>query len=166
MQDALKVKSLEDRIEKLILEAVELADIGGIRVTTRAIAERVYDSEPELMQELQRFWMVDRLIWMLSRKRRARRRFHASEAQMVLAGFEGLPRSIFQPNGQRLPMDNATTTQVREHIKMLRARLKASSRIELLEAVVELMSSYRTPTITWGEVKRRELAKREGEQRG
>lgn len=157
------MKSSEAKIDQIVIDALELADLGGIRVTTRAIAERVYDSEPELMKEMQRPWMVDRLIWMISRKRRVRRAVHYDQAQMTLPGFEGLPKAIFLPNGQRMPLDNATTANVRDHIKMLRARLKSIGKIQLFESVVELMSGYRTPMITWAEVKRRELAKREAE---
>lgn len=157
--------NMEKQIEKLLNEAIELADLGEAGISSRSIGERIYDSEPELMEQLKPFWMVDRLVWLISRKRRARKRLQRGNAQLVLPGFYGLPQAIFLPDGQRKPLDDANVTQVREHIKMLRARLKPNSRIQLMEAVLKLMQRYspQHPRITWGEVKKLEFESRTAE---
>jgi hypothetical protein len=155
--------NLEARVERILAEAIELADIGGIKVPVRSIADRVYDSEPDLMAELQRPWMVERLIWMISRKRRSTRRNSVeTEAQLPLPGFEDLPRTIFLPNGRRHRLDHANRTHIIEHIKMLKSRLSFHPKIEKMEAVLALMTKYSDtePGITWGEVKRKEIANR------
>lgn len=151
--------SIETQITKVLDEAIELADIGGATTATSAIAERVYDSESDLMAELQRPWMVDRLIWMISRMRRTRRRAKMVDGQLVLPGFETAPRTIFMRDGRRQQLDKANVTQIVEHLKMLRARLKQHSKIDQMEAVLELMRKYsqEQPGITWAEVKRKEL---------
>jgi hypothetical protein len=160
--------NLDVRVEKLLEEAIELADIGGITVTARSIAESLYDSQPELMAELHRPWVVDRLIWIIGRKRRSQwRRNPRPEGQLVLPGFEGLPQTIFLRNGSRKLLDEAMATHVREHIKMLRARLKDSPKIKRMEAVLELMETYSAeePRIKWAEVKKRELERLETDGR-
>ncbi len=151
--------NLETRIGRVLKEAIELADIGGASTATIAIAGRIYDSEPELMTELQRPWMVDRLNWMIARMRRDRRRAKSADDQLALPGFESLPRTIFLRDGARQKLDNANTTQVREHVKMLRSRLKHHAKIDQMEAVLELMRkhSHEKHGITWAEVKRKEL---------
>lgn len=157
--------NMEKQIERRVDEAIELADLGASDVTARAIAEGIYDSEPELMEQLKRPWMVDRLLWMVSRKRRNRRRVQRGDDQLTLPGFEGLPRSIFLPDGHRKSLDDANVTQVRAHLNMLRNRLKHHPKIEQMEAVLELMRKYsgEQPRITWAEVKRREFERREAE---
>jgi hypothetical protein len=153
---------IDNKITALLTEAIETADIGGITVSAQSIAERLYDSQPELMAELHRAWVVDRLVWIIGRKRRSEwRKRPAAEAQLVLPGFAGLPTSIFLRDGSRKSLDDATFTDVREHIKMLKARLKSSPRIHRMEAVLELMQKYaiEKPGITWENVKRLELSK-------
>jgi hypothetical protein len=158
--------NIHHQVDKVIADAIELADIGGIRVSNQAIAERIYDSELDLMRELQRPWMLDRLLWIISRKRR--NRFMGQQAddnptdysvQLVLPGFEGLPRTIFLKNGKRHRLDFATTQQVAEHIAMLKARMDESPKIARFEAVLKLMRKYSDakPDIRWIEVKRAEL---------
>ena len=152
--------NLNIEVEKLLADAIELADIGGITVTARSIAECLYDSEPQLMAELHRPWIVDRLMWIIGRKRRSQwRRNPSPQAQLVLPGFEGLPQTIFLRNGSRKLLDEAKTTDVREHIKMLKARLKTSPKIQRMERVLDLMQKYAAeePGIKWAEVKRREI---------
>ena len=156
-------ESLTFRVERLISEAIELADIGGVAVRSRTIAERIYDTNPELMAELSRPWCLDRLLWIIGRRRVSAWRNRAIEVypQLVLPGFEGLPRTIFLRNGSRKKLDDATATNVSEHIKMLKARIKTSTKIQRMEAVLGLIQKYSRdePGITWAEVKRRELAR-------
>ena len=159
------IMNLNSEVEKLLADAIELADIGGISVPARAIAERLYDSEPTLMDALHRPWVVDRLIWIIGRKRRSQwRKNPLPEAQLVLPGFEGLPQTIFLRDGSRKPLDEAMATHVREHIKMLKSRLKTSPKIQRMEAVLELMQKYNReqPGIKWAEVKRKELERLNG----
>jgi hypothetical protein len=157
----------QQQIDKLIDEAIELADIGGIRVSHWAIAERLYDSEAALMKEIERTWILERLVWIISRKRRNRYLTRQADemptiysSQLVLPGFEGLPRTIFLKNGKRHRLDFATAPQVNEHIAMLKARMDRSPKIARFEAVLKVMRKYtgQQPDITWAEVKAKELA--------
>jgi hypothetical protein len=153
--------NIEKQIAKVIHEALELADLGGNRIDSHSIAERLYESQAELMEQLKPFWMVERLNWMICRERRTRRLLQRPDEQLTLPGFVGLPRTITLPDARRQRLDYATVTEVRQHVKMLRNRLDSDSRILQMESVLKLMESYAVQDrfITWGEVKKRELGK-------
>lgn len=155
--------SIKIRTEKVVSEAIELADVAGKFSSSRSIAERVFDSEPELMKELQRGWMVDRLYAMICKARHFQRYTKDTGRQLALPGFASLPSRIMLPDGQRKRLDLARFVDVRAHIAMLRGRLKPSFRIELMEKVLELMQKYSSVQagITWGEVKQREFKAQE-----
>jgi hypothetical protein len=156
--------SLEKRIEHMLDEAIELADLGDRRVPAQKIAERIVDSETELVREAQRFWSIERLTWMISRRRRARWR-NETPLQMVLPDpiFQGLPRTIFLRNGQRPRLDFCTVSETEDHLKLLRDRLKSHPRVQQMEAVVELHRKWAAIQrgISWSDAKRREAESRE-----
>jgi hypothetical protein len=159
------IRISEQKITAVLREAIELAGIaGGRKVSNRAIVERIYDSEPQLMAEYQRQWSIDRMLWMIARERRERH-VGGSEAQEIvsmqinLPGFEDLPQTIFLRNGRRQRLDYANVTQITEHIAMLKARMERSPKIIQFEAMLKVMRKYsaETPDIRWIEVKRAEL---------
>lgn len=159
-----KTKISEQKLITVMHEAIELAGIaGGRKVSNRAIVERIYDSEPELMAEYQRQWSIDRMLWMIARERRER--IAGSEGpeivatQINLPGFEDLPQTIFLRNGRRQKLDYANVTQITEHIAMLKARMERSPKIIQFEAMLKMMRKYSVnqPDIRWIEVKRAEL---------
>ncbi len=159
-------KISEQKIMAVLREAIELAGISGPKVSNRAIVERIYDSEPELMKEYQRQWSTDRMLWMIAKERRDRYAggggTEASEIvsmQINLPGFEDLPQTIFLRNGRRQKLDYANVTQINEHIAMLKARMERAPKIVQFERVLKLMRKYSesTPDIRWIDVKRLEL---------
>ncbi len=157
-----KTTAGEQKILQVLREAIELAGVTGRRTSNRAIVERVYDSEPELMAEYQRQWSIDRMLWMIAKERR--RKFiddspEVAAIQINLPGFEGLPQTIFLRNGRRQRLDYANATQINEHIAMLKARMERSPKIAQFQAVLKIMRKYtdKQPDIVWAEVKRLEL---------
>jgi hypothetical protein len=159
-------KISEQRIMAVLREAIELAGItGGQKISNRAIVERIYDSEPELMKEYQRQWSTDRMLWMIAKERRERYTGGSTEdseiisMQINLPGFEDLPQTIFLRNGRRQKLDYANVTQINEHIAMLKARMERAPKIVQFERVLKVMRKYseKTPDIRWIDVKRLEL---------
>lgn len=152
-------ENIEKQIGRVLTDSLELAVLSGGGVTSRSIAEKIYEAEPELMEQLKPYWMVERLLWMVSRQRQMRRSLERNGAQLALPGFEALPRTIFLPDGQRKSLDDATMEMVQKHIQILRDRLKPNSRIKLMEAVLGLMQKHGAGKrkMTWDEVKRREI---------
>lgn len=159
-----QAKTNEFKIVTVLREAIELSGIGGGgRISNRAIVERVYDTEPELMAAYQRQWSIDRMLWMIARERRQK---FVSETPEIIAiqpnlpGFEGLPQTIFLRNGRRQRLDYANSAQITEHIAMLKARMDRSPKIAQFQAILKVMRKYtdEQPDIIWAEVKRREIA--------
>ncbi len=153
----------EQKILTVLREAIELAGLTGKR-SNRAIAERIYDSEPALMAEYQRQWSIDRLLWMIAKERRqlilsGGESPEIAAVQVNLPGFEGLPQTIFLRNGRRQRLDYANATQIAEHIAMLKARMDRSPKIAQFQAVLKIMRKYTDakPDIIWAEVKQLEL---------
>ena len=151
---------LEKRVVVILDEALELANLGGGRhVSVSQIAERVYDSEPGLMQEATRLWMIERLTWMLGRRRRARwnEKYPDNGTLLLPEIFNDLPKAVFLPDGRRPKLDLCKLSETEENLTLLRKRYRSHYRITQMEAVVDLMRTYNAVQrgITWGEVKRR-----------
>jgi len=74
-----------------------------------------------------------------------------------------MPSMIFLRNGQRPKLEYATTSDIEDHVKLLRTRFHDSPRVKKMEAVLELMRGHTSQNrgITWGEVKRKELERRD-----
>ena len=68
--------NIEKQIAKAIHEALELADLNASYTASRSIAEKLYESQTELMEQLKPFWMVERLNWMIGRELRGIRLLH------------------------------------------------------------------------------------------
>lgn len=157
--------TLEKRVEKAIDEAIELADLGGQHIPASRIAERLFEGQTELMKEVSQSWIIERLAWMISRRRRASwNRAHPS-GQMVLADpvFQGLPRTIFLRNGMRPALEQCIVSQTRDHLTLLRRRFNNSPRIVQFEALVEIHAKWAATrrNITWGDAMRLEAEERE-----
>ncbi len=146
-------RDLEISLETALLLAEETT-------TLNELASRVYDSEPALMEQLRRPWMVERLRWLLARKRQRIK----PDNQLPLPGFEHLPRRLTMKDGSRTPLRQAQITDLREfkdvHIK--RAE-RNDHRLRELDALIELMGPYvkTSPGIRVIEVMDKEKAKQE-----
>jgi hypothetical protein len=164
MQMTMKL-NLEKRLERVLDEAIELADLGDQRIPAHKIAERVFDSEIELVAELSRAWVIERFTWMISRRRRARWDQKWAHHQLVLPDpvFHGLPKTVFLRNGKRPNLDRCTLGETNDHLKLLRERFKNHPRVGQFEKVVELHQKWAAVqrNITWAEAKQREAESRE-----
>lgn len=154
---------LDKRVIAAIREALEFAQLGGGRVIAEKLAVRVFESEPALMKELARPWLIERLAWMIRRERREQWA-NSSPKQMVLDDpvFQGLPRSVFLRDGRRPTLEYCTVTDIEDHLKLLRQRLKNHARINQMEAVAQLLHKWaaKYPGITWGNAQKREAEER------
>jgi hypothetical protein len=125
--------TLKKELEITIETALMLAEEG---TTIPALAERIYNSEPQLMGECQRLWALERIRWILYRKKQR----IASKNQLRLPGFENLPRVITMKDGRRRVLKNATLDDLREYRTVL---VNANNdRIEALDRLIALVSKY------------------------
>jgi hypothetical protein len=154
---AMTIQSVENRLNRVLDEAIELAYLEKSGVNGMAVARRIYESEPALMNELKERWMIERLAWQINRKRAER--WRARSSQMELPGFEEMPRRILLRNGTRPRLEYSTVREVEEHLRLLRSRFKKSAQVRKMEAVLELMRRYAEddPDITWADVKKKEM---------
>lgn len=145
----------QDRELEITLESALMLVAPGI--TTPDLAERIYNSEPELMKRLQKPWMIERLIWMLHRKRRKIRPAN----QLSLPGFERLPQRLKLPDGRFARLKQATLKQLRLHRQFLSKR--KDPRLAQLSALIDLVQPHaqKRPGITVFEVMQAEQAKLE-----
>jgi hypothetical protein len=150
---------LEKRLYAIIDEAAAMADLGQSIVRSHIIAERIFTEQPELMADLFHLWAVDRLLWMVTRRRREKYRERWPSLQLVLDDpiFKGLPETIYLRNGRRPKLDHCTVPQVEEYLKSLRERYIHHRKVGQMEAVLDKMRLYSGEKrgITWGEVKTR-----------
>lgn len=156
--------NLDKRIEAMLDDAIELADLGDRHIPAIKIAERIVDEDTELLREAQRFWTIERLAWMIARRRKDRWR-HQHPRQMVLPDpvFQNLPKTIFLRNGQRPRLDYCTVSETEDHLKLLRDRLKNHPRVRQMEAVVEIHRKWAAAHrgICWLDAQRKEAESRE-----
>jgi hypothetical protein len=157
--------ALEKRIEAALDEAIELAEIGSAHVPAHRLAQRIYETEVSLMEEASRAWVIERLTWMITRRRRARWDQKFPHLQMCLPDpvFQGLPKTVFLRNGERPKLLTTTLTQTEDHLKLLRERFKHDPRVRQFEAVVELHRKWAAIErgITLGDAMMREAKERE-----
>jgi len=125
--------TLSRELEVTIETALMLAEPD---ITVPKLAERIYDSEPKLMAECQRLWALERIRWILYRKRQR----IAAKNQLRLPGFENLPRLITMEDGRRRILKNATLDDLREYRAVL---MKGrTDKIEALDRLIALVSKH------------------------
>lgn len=153
-------KTSRERLDRQVEIALESALLFAKGVSIPALAERVYDAEPDLVAQVQRHWTIDRLTWMLRRLLRSQE----EEKQLVLPGFEGLPRRITTKEGKYARLEEATLIGVREFRSGLAKKHKQKSpRMAALDHLIEVMTSYARENreVTVKEVLAAEQAKRQ-----
>jgi uncharacterized repeat protein (TIGR03803 family) len=96
----IRTADLAERIERVIDDALELADLGGHTVPATKIAQRIYASESELMEEIRETWMLERLTWLLLRRRSHRWTEAHHYTQLWLPEFPHEPKMIYMPNAR------------------------------------------------------------------
>lgn len=97
------------------------------------LAKRIYNSEPELMEQVKETLLIDRLIWMIGRKKQAL----AAAEQMPLPGFEDLPRRITFKDGRRAALRHADLDQMKAYRQLLAER--QDKRLDAVDRLIVLM---------------------------
>jgi hypothetical protein len=138
VKDMVKTDDLLGRLDRVLEVALVTATPSQ---SIPAIAEEIYDSEPELIKELSREWMTGRLTSLLYQKRQRR----AHEDECWLPGMEDLaarlPRRMHFEDGTRVDLRKANLLQLRIFRKELaRRRDKRLAYVDRLIEVVEPFS--------------------------
>lgn len=144
--------ALEVELEITLDAALTFAE-PGTKLPT--IAERVYQSEPALVEQLCHPWMVERFIWILRRKRRK----IAAWQQFLLPGFEQLPGRITIRDRHWRSLRFAKLEDLKQYRAVLQER--RDPRLVQLDKLIALVSLYkqRGASLTVLEVMEKEQAK-------
>lgn len=130
------------------------------RHTGPELADRIRDSNPDLVKEMEWPCVRDRIVWVVKRRRGAWR----DEHQLTLPGID-LPKTIPLRNGRRPHCYYCTAREMEQAIGVLRqqSRDRLTPKIRSLERALEIMRPYaeEEPDITWSAVVRKELERRE-----
>ena|SRR6202790_1322746 len=117
------------------------------------LAERVYESEPELMSKVQKLLVLDRLVWMISRIRQTIPSVDSGQAQLLLPGFDLLPRRL-PLRGRRVDLTRARLSELRKYRQILFSRFNerkakivakdpsSDPKIAILDRLITLVSQY------------------------
>ena len=159
-------RSIDRRIEEAADAALSEADLLCEREnrypTIAGMAEAIYSGRPDLMEEAKKPVLLDRLQWVLKRRKLAR--FQEEFHQMDLPGLE-LPRTVFLRNGSRPRLDLCTAPEIDNAIRVLEgnARERETPKLRRLKIARQIMDPYLLgqPKIHWGEVKKKELERRD-----
>jgi len=123
--------------------------------TLKELAARAYNSNRPTFDQAQETWMLDRIEWLIARKRRTIIPVDADEdAQFMLPGFERIPRRLTMRSGKRVMLQKAILAQLREYRAALLVQLTnyrntlaakdptQDPRIIELDKLIELMAGY------------------------
>ncbi len=162
-------KEVDTAIETTLMFAPKSA-------TLKELAARAYNSNRPIFDQAQETWMLDRIEWMVARKRRAIISVDAEEpAQFMLPGFERIPRRLTMKSGKRVPLRNAILSQVRDYraaliVQLTNYRNTLASKdpaqhpkVLALDRLIELMEghSVKGKTVTVSDVMAAERSKQD-----
>jgi len=144
--------ALQHQIETVLETILMMAPKG---TSLKDLAKRAYVSERAVFDQAQEAWMLDRIEWLLARKRRTIIPVDAGEdAQFMLPGFERIPRRLTMKSGKRVMLQKAILAQLREYRAALLIQLTnyrntlaakdptQDPRIIELDKLIELMAGY------------------------
>jgi len=137
----------------MILETSLMTATPGTSVPK--LAAHIYDSEPGLIEQIKRPWIIARLEWMLHRRQDRM----PGEGQATLPGFPALPIRMTLKNGQRPFLMQGNLKQLQEFRDVL-SKVK-SRRFRVVERLIALVAPYaaKRPGITVTEVMHAERVK-------
>jgi hypothetical protein len=129
------------------------------------LARRIYASEPELIAKVQEAWILDKLIYQLRLCRHRVPSLELQETQLLLPGFERLPRRL-SIEGRRTPLIEARLFELKQFRAILIRQRTArnDSKLAALDALIEMVTPYAREKrqITVGQVMAAEKGKQEG----
>lgn len=165
---------LQQEIDTVLETTLMMAPAG---TPLRELARRAYASDRSVFDRAQESWMLDRIEWMMGRKRRSIPPVDAptEEPQFMLPGFERIPKRITLKSGRRVPLQNAILSQLRDYRAALLVQLtnyrntiaakdpEQHPRIIALDRLIELMTQYakQGKTVTVSAVMAAERAKQD-----
>lgn len=125
-------RELEFAIESAIMLDPELSNVD--------LARKIYRSESTLMEEFKESLLIDRLIWMIGRRKQS----IAAANQLPLPGFESLPRRINSKDGKRTAIRHADLDQLKAYREVLVER--QDSRLDALDRLIALVTEEQRRT--------------------
>ena len=148
------MKALTAELEITLETALLLTDDG---TPLRPLAERIFQSERDSIEPFMQEWAVDRLVWLLQRRRAHLRPGN----QLRLPGFEKLPSRLSVNGNRRVNLRYATIFHLREYRAVLERR--RDSRLFQLDSLIAFMQPYSDSNrgITVERAEKMELDRRE-----
>jgi hypothetical protein len=158
----------------IILETTLMLAPKGAKL--KDLAKSAYSSGRSVFDQAQESIMLDRIEWMLARKRQTITPVDPVEPpQYMLPGMERIPQRLTMRDGRRIARKNAILAQVREYRAALLAKITSERntlvakdptqdpRILALDRLIELMIQYGKPGkhVTVGDVMEAERKKQE-----
>ena len=125
--------TVQQELEITLETALMLAEPG---TSVPVLADRIYDSEPALVEKVKRSFIVKGFKWMLYRKQR----HIPAENQLTFEGFPELPRRMTMKDGRRPFFMQGNLKQLQEFREVLLKRKGA--RLETVERLIILMTPY------------------------
>jgi hypothetical protein len=166
--------ALQHEIDTVLETVLMMAPKG---TPLKELAKRAYASERDVFDRAKDTWMLERIEWMMARKRRSIIPVDSGEddAQFMLPGFERIPRRLTLRTGKRVALHNAVLSQLREYRAALLAQLTnyrntlaakdpaQHPRVVELDRLIELVTPYakQGKTITVAQVMAAEKKKQE-----
>lgn len=126
-------KSLKQELESLLETTLMSAEPG---VSIDQIAERMYDSAPDLMEQIKRPLAIERFRWMINRQRQ----HIPSKDQLLFPGFPTLPRRVTLKNGKWLFLMQSNLEQLKQFRQILLKR--KGTRLKVVERLIAVMEPY------------------------
>lgn len=105
-------------------------------VSINQLAERMCDSNPELLEEIKRPLAIERYTWMINRQRQ----HIPSKDQLLFPGFPTLPLRVTLKNGKWLFLVQANLEQLKQFRQVLLKR--KGTRLKIVERLIAVMEPY------------------------
>jgi hypothetical protein len=126
-------KTLKQAMETA-METVLMAAEPGVSIDQ--LAERMYDSNPALIEEIKRPLAIERFRWMINRQRQ----HIPSKDQLLFPGFPTLPLRVTLKNGKWLFLMRANLEQLKQYRQVLLKR--KGTRLKVVERLIAVMEPY------------------------
>jgi hypothetical protein len=136
--------------------AIEMIAVAASKQTASIdLAKKMMATEPELIAKISSEVILDRLIWMIDRKRRSLRAIDDPSKQLAFPGFGSLLPQRLTIEGKYKNLRSATLADLQSYRKNIVGKYKTRPRIAALDKLISLIKTYparRWSALTVGEV--------------
>lgn len=143
---------LKQRLET----AVEMIAVTASKqASSIELAKKMLTTESELIARISEEVVLDRLIWMIDRKRRSLRAIDDPSKQLAFPGFGSLLPQRLTLEGKYKNLRFATLADLQSYRKNIVGKYKTKPRIAALDKLILLIKTYparRWSALTVGEV--------------